>query len=306
MTAPSCASRRRYWRKLLLTTVILLLVAIIGTPSLAGFMMTYAMVYGPCVADPTTPGNFGLAYEDLTIDASAGGQFDAFFIPGSTRAAIIIPPTMRGGRGNRLHLADLYARHGYAVLTFDSRRCADMGPLSLGYAETEEVGDALAYLLARDDVDPTRIGITGFSSAGATAVMSTALYPDLRAVVAEGGYGDFAEGAIGLGTGGDNVLEAIFKWSLGASYRILTGVNINKLSPQDMIGAIAPRPILLIYGTEERSLAGAYDQLAVAGDNAELWVIKGAGHGHYLDVAPEEYEQRVIAFFDKALLSAEH
>lgn len=306
MTNRVHASRRHYWRKLLITTVILLMVAIIGTPALAGFMMTYVMVYRPCAGGQSTPGDFGLAYEDITINASAGGQFDAFYIPGTNRAAIIIPPTTCGGRGSRLHLAALYARHGYAVLTFDSRRCADMGPLTLGYAETKEVGDALDYLLTRDDVEPERIGITGFSSAGATAVMSAALYPQLRAVAAEGGYGDFAEGAIGLGTGSDNVLEAIFKWSLGASYRLLTGVNIHKLSPQDMIGGIAPRPILLIYGTEERSLEGAYDQLAAAGDNVELWVIEGADHGTYLDVVPEEYEQRVIAFFDKALLGAEH
>lgn len=304
MTAAARAARRRYWRKLLIITTILLLVAVVGTPALAGFMMTYAMVYGSCGADRTTPADFGLVYEDVTIDARAGGQFNAFFIPGSNRAAIIIPPTMRAGRGNRLHLATMLAQHGYSVLTFDSRPCAGMGPISLGYAETQEVGDALDYLLTRDDddVDPGRIGITGFSSAGATAVMSAAMYPDLRAVVAEGGYGDFAEGAIGLGTGSDNVLEAIFKWSLSASYELLTGVDIDKLSPQDMIGDIAPRPILLIYGTRERSLEGAYDQLAAAGDNATLWVVEGANHGTYHIVAPEEYEQRVIAFFDQALL----
>ena len=75
------------------------------------------------------------------------------------------------------------------------------------------------------------------------------------------GYGDFAEGAIGLGAGGEhNVLEMIFGWSLAASYRVLTGVDIDRLSPQDMIGSIAPRPVLLIYGSTERSLGGAYER----------------------------------------------
>jgi pimeloyl-ACP methyl ester carboxylesterase len=69
-----------------------------------------------------------------------------------------------------------------------------------------------------------------------------------------------------------------------------------------VIGDITPRPILLIYGTEEASLSGALEQLAAAGDNAELWVVDGADHGDYLAVAPGDYEQRVIAFFDRALL----
>lgn len=297
---PRSFSRRK---RLLLFLVIVLLVAVIGTPVAAGFAITYSLVYPPCNADHTTPADFGYRYEDITISASAGGEFRAYFIPGDNSAAMIIPPTTRNGRGNRLHLAALLAEHGYAVLMFESRRCADMGPISLGYNEVSEVGDALAYLQTRPDVDPLRIGVTGFSSAGATAVMAGARYPDLRVVIAEGGYGDLAEGAIGLGASSANPLETIFKWSLGASYRVLTGVDIDKLSPQDVIGDIAPRPVLLIYGSEERSLAGAYDQLAAAGENAELWVVEGAHHGTYLAVAPEAYEQRVILFINKELMN---
>lgn len=295
-------TRRRSWRRLIATLIVLLLAAALGTPALAGFALTYGLLYAPCSADPRTPADFGHAYEDVTITASAGGSFAAYFIPGDNGAAVIIPPPTSSGRGNRLHEADVLARSGYAVLAFESRRCAGMGAISLGYKEVDEVGDALAYLQTRADVKPERIGVLGFSSAGATAVMAAARYDDLRAVIAEGGYGDFAEGAIGLGTGSANPLEAIFKWSLGASYRVLSGVDIDRLSPQDVIGDIAPRPVLLIYGSEERSLAGAYAQLAAAEDTAALWVVEGARHGTYLAAAPEEYEQRVIAFLDESLL----
>jgi len=33
----------------------------------------------------------------------------------------------------------------------------------------------------------------------------------------------------------------------------------------------------------------------------ELWIVTGAGHGGYIGVAPQEYERRVVTFFDKAL-----
>jgi pimeloyl-ACP methyl ester carboxylesterase len=79
-------------------------------------------------------------------------------------------------------------------------------------------------------------------------------------------------------------------------------MDINQLSPVDVIGDIAPRPILLIYGSQEISLPGGRRQKAAAGDNAKLWIVEGAGHGNYVDVASAEYERRVVTFFDEALL----
>jgi pimeloyl-ACP methyl ester carboxylesterase len=304
MTPPHPSPQRARRKRLFIILITGILLAVFGLPFLAGFITTYALVYAPCDNRTTTPGDFGyIRWEDLTLRARAGGEFKAFYIPGDNGAAIIIPPTTRGGRGTRLHVADLVARHGYGVLIFESRRCAGMGPLSLGYKEVNEVADALAYLQSRTDVDPNRIGVYGFSSAGATSVMAAARLPDLRAVVAEGGYGDFAEGAIGLDQASGTFVEALYKESINISYRLLTGIDIAKLSPLDVIDQIAPRPILLIYGSEERSLDGAQQQLAAAGDNAELWIVPGAGHGDYLDVMPEEYEERVLTFFDRTLLN---
>ncbi len=296
--------RWRYWRRIITLAVLAVTITIIIVPAGAGFVMTYALLNPPCSENGKTPGDFGYTWEDVTLSARAGGSFRGYFIPGTNRAAIIIPPPYGGGRGSRLQEGDVLARHGYAVFSFESRRCAGMGSLSLGYEETNEVKDALDYLRARADIDPDKIGILGFSSAGATSVMAGARFPEIRAVAAEGGYGDFAEGAIGLGTGA-SILETIFKASMAISYRIISGTDIDKLSPEDMIGSIAPRPVLLIYGSRERSLGGAHRQLAAAGENAELWVVEGAGHGNYLTVAPEEYERRVVTFFDKALFGGE-
>ncbi|MBN1203245.1 MAG: prolyl oligopeptidase family serine peptidase [Anaerolineae bacterium] len=304
-TTPPHRRTRRYWTRLSCVFTCGLLLAVVGTPAAAGFISIYGLLHPPCGAHSQTPGDFGHTWEDITLTARAGGQMRAYYIPGTNRAAVIIPPPYGSGCGNRLHEADVLVRHGYAVLAFESRRCAGMGSHSLGYKETSEVADALDYLQTRDDIDPARIGVLGFSSAGATAVMAAAKYPGIRAVVAEGGYGDFADGAMGINSGGGTFVETIYKQAMRYSYRLITGLDIDKLSPIDMIDQIAPRPILLIYGSTERSLDGAKQQLAAAGDNAELWIVEGAGHGNYLDIAPEEYEQRVIAFFDAALLDGE-
>jgi fermentation-respiration switch protein FrsA (DUF1100 family) len=40
---------------------------------------------------------------------------------------------------------------------------------------------------------------------------------------------------------------------------------------------------------------------AAAHEPKELWIVPGAGHGGYAGLAPQEYAQRVTAFFDKVL-----
>lgn len=294
---------RAYFFRLIGFFVVTLTVALLSLPALLGFLFTLGLLYAPCGSTALTPGDYGHSWENITIEATAGGSFRGYFVPGTNGATVIMPPPFAGGRGSRLQEVDLLVEHGYNVFTYESRRCAGMGPLSLGYNEVDEVADALAYLLTRPDVNPDRIGIHGFSSAGATAVMAAARLPALRAVVAEGGYGDFAEETLPgrNGWGALAYFETVHSSSIKLAYRLITGLDINHLSPRDVIDQIAPRPILLIYGSREVSLVGGRNQLAAAGDNVSLWIVEGASHGNYLDIAPEEYETQLVGFFNTTL-----
>lgn len=293
----------RYWLRLIGFFLAISVLAGVSLPLLKGFLLVAGLVYSPCGDRGTTPADYGLTYEDVVVPAQIGGTFRGYFVPGTNGATIIVIPALNAGRDGRLREASLLARQGYAIFAFESRRCAGLGGVSLGYKEVAEVADVLAYVQSRPEVDPQRIGVYGFSAAGATALMAAARLPQLKAVVAEGGYGDFAEDVIGSGGGSglSGVFETLLRWSIVHSYPLLTGLDINKLSPRDVIAQIAPRPILLIYGSREISLAGGKQQQITAGDNAELWIVPGAGHGNYLDVAPAEYETRLATFFDESL-----
>ena len=301
-TEPTGNKKLIYWLRLGRFFIMALTVALVGMPTLLGFLSTLGMLYVPCVGGSATPADYGYEWEDVKIPARAGGKFRGFFIPGRNGATIIMPPSLSHGRAGRLRDAAMLAQHGYAIFTFESRRCAGMGPLSLGYWEVDEVADSLDYLLSRPDVDPERIGIYGFSSGGATSIMATARLPGLGAVVAEGGYGDFIENALGRNhhRGFVGYFLSVYRWSTRLTYRLVTGFDMSRLSPVSVIDQIAPRPILLIYGTGEASLAGGRQQKAAAGDNAELWIVEGAGHGQYRYIAPQEYERRIVTFFDEA------
>jgi dipeptidyl aminopeptidase/acylaminoacyl peptidase len=65
--------------------------------------------------------------------------------------------------------------------------------------------------------------------------------------------------------------------------------------------------VLIIHGMEDRQVpAGHARQLyAAAGEPKELWIVPGAGHTGSLAQAPEEYAARVVAFFDRWLVSEE-
>lgn len=299
---------RSYWLRLGLFFAATLGVALALVPFLLGVLTTLSLLYAPCSPGDQRPVDFGLTAEPVEIPAQIGGVFRGYFVPGRNGATIVMPPPFTSDRTVRLPEAALLARHGYAVLTFESRRCAGLGSLSLGYQEVSDVADALAYLNSRPDVNPARVGIHGFSSAGATAIMAAARYPQLRAVVAEGGYADFMNGAIGSGDPTRPLsvyFFVLYRAATRLTYRLITGISIDRLSPVSVIGQIEARPVLLIYGTHEPGLAGGRQQVAAAGGNAELWIVEGAGHGNYLQVAPQEYERRLVGFFDKGLVARE-
>lgn len=74
-------------------------------------------------------------------------------------------------------------------------------------------------------------------------------------------------------------------------------------SLRDLVARIAPRPVFLIYaenGGGGEELTPQY--YAAAAQPKQQWLVPGAGHTGGLATHPEEYEQRVIEFFDRGLL----
>jgi dienelactone hydrolase len=106
--------------------------------------------------------------------------------------------------------------------------------------EVDQVGDALNFLATRPDVDMNRIGIQGFSAAGATSVMSAARYNHLKAVVAMGGYHDF--GATLDAEAHGSWYGPLYAAGARAGYRLATGLDMEVLSPVSTIDQISPAP----------------------------------------------------------------
>jgi hypothetical protein len=189
------------------------------------------------------------------------------------------------------------------VLLFDRRGEGESEgePNSWGWGGGKDVDAAIEYLQRRPDVDPDRIGGLGRSVGGELMIETAAGNDQLKAVVSEGaGARSFSEDM-------DEDLPGIEKL-LGAPVSALKTASIavssNRLPPEHLtdLAARIDQPLLLIAapvkGVGEELNRGYH---AAAGDNSTLWEIPESTHVGGLAARPEEYERRVVGFYDEAL-----
>ena len=285
---------RRYPRRFLLA-----LLGVVVFYQLLSVAFSYGFTHA---ARPVVPSpELGAGYEDVTFTTSDGLELSGWYVPSKNGAAVIAFP----GRKGPQRQARMLARHGYGVLLFDRRGEGESegDPEALGWIGDRDVNAAIAYLRGRPDVDRDRIGGIGLSVGGEVLLQTAARSTALKAVVSEGaGIRSIRE---------ELELEGAMKWAALPQWALstaATAVFSNHAPPpnlKDLVGRIAPRPVFLIYATEGQ---GGEQQLnpvfyAAAGEPKQLWGIPGSAHTGGISVRPAEYEQRVVSFFDRALLN---
>lgn len=277
-----------------------------GVIGIAGFLIGFEVIAGATLgyyaahrprSDVSAP-NLGRAYEDVTLKTSDGLRLEGWYVPSQNRAAVLVFP---GRSGGKQHHARNLARHGYGVLLLDNRGTGDSegDPNAFGWDDETDVNAALDYLAGRNDVEPDRIGGLGLS-VGGEILLETAAHTDrLKAVVSEGAGGrTYKE---------DLATPGAAKW-IGAPFFVMASVSTavfsNAMPPESLkslVKDIPPRPVFLIHAKGE-SLNGVYFRSAGEPGNWDLWEVPGASHIGGIDARPVEYERRVTAFFDRALL----
>jgi pimeloyl-ACP methyl ester carboxylesterase len=238
----------------------------------------------------------------VTFPGPAGHELEAWFIPSSNGAVIVTVHDAGKNRATVLDEASLLAAHGYGLLMIDLEGFGDSSGRAnaFGWLGARDVHAATAYLKRRGDVDPERIGGLGLSMGGEVLLQAAGESTDLKAIVSEGSTGrtrnDFDEVA-----GFDKYTMASFWTVAETAMRVMTG---EPAPPplKDLVQQIGPRKVLLLAGNleEEQRLMGMYRDLGRP--SFEMWSIPEARHVGAFDLHPREYETRVLAFFDAALL----
>lgn len=270
----------------------------------------YALTHPGCSGLHRMPEDYGIHdYREVTFASqgsfagtSDGLRLTAWWLPSENGAAVILLSGIGQARDGMLDQGAMLARHGYGVLLIDPRSCANPDSVfTAGYNEVDDVAGALAFVQTQPGVDSNRIGVLGFSVGGATAILSAAQLEGIRAVVSEGNFYNLGHDIANTG-GKNSILEGFYYHVILFFYRRYADIDARLISPIDALGQISPRPVLFIFGEHEVANARAHEQFAAAGDPKSLWIVPGLGHGGYIQTWPEEYETRVIDFFDETLL----
>jgi uncharacterized protein len=287
---------RRYLRRLLLAAGALVATYFLFFPVALSYVFTHS-------ARAVVPrAHLGAAFEQVAFTSGDGVTLKGWYVPSRNGAAVIAAP----GRAGSQRPARMLVGHGYGVLLFDRRGEgeSDGDPNAFGWGASTDMKAAVAFLQRRPDVDRGRIGGIGLSVGGETLLQTAAESTGLKAIVSDGaGSRSIREDASIAGWRNRGDVPTSFVISAG------TAVFSNRLPPPNLkglVGRIAPRPVLFIYGQHDqpnvRALTPRY--YGAAGKPKSLWRVPGASHTGGVDAHPREYERRVIAFFDRALLGS--
>jgi fermentation-respiration switch protein FrsA (DUF1100 family) len=291
-----------------------------GGALLAGMGIGYATAH--VLTAPQRPG----AYDDYTISPyETGADFeDIAFKPRSgdyqlhgwwlrrpeSKQVIIGCHGYRGGKFELVGIGTALWRAGFNVLLFDfhGHRPGHSGPVTLGYATTEDILGAVDY--ARWRVPDGVLGIIGYSMGASAAIIATARCPDIRAVVADT---PFSTHDAVLAHGVKRILHLPGKrasrlahltvWIADLFLQRLAGYRGRDVEPVREVAAIAPRPVLIIQGSEDHisPLEQGEAVYTAARPPKELWIAQGAEHcGAYFQNRAA-YGDRVTRFFVRAL-----
>ena len=292
-----------YWRNLGCFALVLSGLAVVAVSLGLAWWQADAFLHPARHRPAETPADRGLAYRDVEFASADGITLRGWYLPSRNGAAIIAGHGIGGSR--LLEPAEILSRHGYGVLSFDWRAHGESdGELcTFGYYEVRDVEGALAWLGEQADVDPERIGMLGESMGAVAAIRAAAALPGIRAVVADSAYPDLEEGIgnIWRGTGLPAFPFVPLQIAIG-EWR--TGLELDAMQPLEDVAAISPRPILILAGGKDPVTGDDAGQryYEAAGEPKELWFEPEMGHVSFCKVVPEEYEQRVVEFFDAALL----
>jgi carboxymethylenebutenolidase len=213
---------------------------------------------------------------------SGGKSYASYFAAPATpdrKPGIILLHSFNGLEQGYKDLVDRFAADGFVVLAL-GWQTFENGPTD---ATVEQlVRDGIAVLKARPDVDPARLGLTGFCAGGRYTML---FLPRVN---------DFAAGVAWYGFPNNG------------------GSAAQPVKPIDEISQLK-HPLLMIHGSADQAspIAGIYQYAAAlqaAGKYFELKVYQGLPHGFMVqgcqlwkdDKADDAYQQ-MLSFFKRML-----
>lgn len=192
------------------------------------------------------------------------------------------PDVNQGGRLSARSFPELAERiateMGWMAMVFTFRGCGDSDGNFSMHGWRDDMLAACAFLRAKPEVRDVWAG--GFGSGGSMALCAAAIDTEIRGVAAMGAHADFDDWA----THPRRLLEYARETTIISSRSFPSPFEpwarqIREVSAVGAIRSIAPRPVLILHGSED-AVVPVLDSrvLAEAHGSADLRIIDGGGH----------------------------
>ena len=254
----------------------------------------------------------GVPYEAVTIPVADGVELSAWWITPieDNGKTVIVTHGIGTSRRdyNALLPSGMLVKNGFNVLLVDSRdtgesTCTD-GRHSAGQEESSDFAAVAEWLVSKQDIVPSSLGMFGVSGGAIATSMLPAKTDLVSAFAMEGTIFDFNAAATReveyQGFPG-------FLWQLAlVSAQLFHGVNLTETSAMEGIEAAGYRPMLILHGDSDQRLdyqssVDFYEYGQSVGADITLETFVGADHTEGMLTEPERYATLLTEFFESAL-----
>ena len=258
-------------------------------------------VHKPPLPVPATA--IGIPHKTVMLETADGLRLAGSYAPGHNGAVVILVHGSGGDRsGSIASRARMLARNGYGVLAYDARGGGESEgqPEALGWTWYRDIQSALDFL-EEQGIKGRRIGALGLST-GAEAALETAGRDErIAAVVAEGAQARTIDELRLLPNDAEKAYLLSNFTVTHSAYKAFR--RVHEPPPLDeMIPRISPRPVFLISAGTGYEARMNREYARVARWPSRLWEMDDAAHTASIERYPHLYEERIVDFFDEALL----
>ena len=246
----------------------------------------------------------GVPHQDVEFPSGDGITLRGWFIPAGEAGApaVIYAPATGHDQRAGLSLAPALHEAGYHVLLFSYRGYGQSdgarGRFTYGDAESRDVDAAVRFLSVEKGI--TQVAVVGHSAGAASAILSAARNPSISAVVALAPFNTIDE--VWQTNRPSMVPAFVLDWTLWVAEQSRS-FSREYVRPIEVVDEIAPRPLLVIHGTEDQRVTQEQVQqlVSAAREPKSLWLIEGATHDGIRTEVMDRLLPDVIGFLDHAL-----
>jgi len=295
----------RFNRIIVITSVFLGITMLsIGSPVLGEMFATMAPIYNR--KDDQLLENLGFDHEDVNFQTTDALVLRGWFFPSDEpdAPAILYAPSTSHDQRSGLSLVAPLHQAGFNVLLFSYRghgiSDGDRFGFTYGAVEKNDIDAAVNYLYETKGI--RRIGAIGHSAGAVSLILSGSTNSHLGAIVAASPFASLEE--IWETNRPAFFPKPLYRFTFWFSEK-RKGFSRDQVNSLDVIGQIAPRPLMIIHGSDDRRITTeqALRLYARAKYPKQFVMLENLTHNGVRNPGLDAFVGRIINFFNYSLRS---